>query len=416
MQRGLLIVLGVVTIVGSAIPLAILPAIGRATGTNLVYFPMLLVGLTVHWAVGAVIVTRAHGNFVGWLIVAAAALLAASFGSYVAGLGVAGAGGSAPLAGSLLVVGAALFVPGIFMAAAIFMTFPNGRLPGPRWRWPVLLNVAMLVAGAIGVVARPGPVAEGLPDNPLGPRFADVPPAVLDIFDSLGQLSLAVAAALGLLAVGSRFRQARLEERRQWKLVMAAIIPAAVFIPVGLVGISGSLATNLARIGSAEGARVTDILTVIPLTLFNLAVAAAILRYRLYAIDRLISRTISYGLVSALLIAVFLLVNLGLQSALSSMTAGNSLAVAGSTLLAASLFSPVQRRVQENVNRRFDRGRYDAERTVAALAGRLRNEIALDTLSLDITDVVQRSLSPVTAVVWIRRREGSARGSEQRFW
>ena len=405
MQRTLLGVLGLVTVVGSALPLAILPGLGRLTASNLVYFPLLFLGLTVHWGVGAVIITRAHGNFVGWLVVGAAALLAASFGSYVAGLGLIGAGAPEPFAGWLLVVGAALFVPGIFMATAIFIAFPNGRLPGPRWRWPVRINVAMLIAGALGVIARPGAVAEGLPDNPVGHWFAGIPATGLDGLDALGQLSLATGAGLGLLAVGFRFRNAGRDERQQWKLVMVAIIPAAVFIPLGLVGTSGGLAANLARMRSAEGARITDILTVIPLTIFNLAVAAAILRYRLYAIDRLLSRTISYGLITALLIAVFLLANLGLQAALSSMTAGNTLAVAGSTLLAASLFTPVRRRVQQNVDRRFDRGRYDAERIVRGLAGRLRDEIELDPLILDVTEAVERSLAPATARVWIRGRK-----------
>ncbi len=116
-------------------------------------------------------------------------------------------------------------------------------------------------------------------------------------------------------------------------------------------------------------------------TTVPIAIGMAILRYHLFEIDRLVSRTISYGLISALLVAVFLLVNLGLQSLLSSVTSGNSLAVAGSTLLATGLFTPVRRRVQRSVDRRFNRARYDAEQTVAGFASRLRDEVDLPTLA-----------------------------------
>jgi hypothetical protein len=132
------------------------------------------------------------------------------------------------------------------------------------------------------------------------------------------------------------------------------------------------------------------------------SIAIAILRYRLYDIDRIISRTIAYGLVTALLVAVFLLVNLGLQWLLSSFTSASSLAVAGSTLLVAGLFTPVRRRVQRIVDRRFDRARYDGERTASEFSARMRDAIDLPTLTRDLDVTVREAIAPSRVGLWLR--------------
>ena len=123
---------------------------------------------------------------------------------------------------------------------------------------------------------------------------------------------------------------------------------------------------------------------------------------RLYDIDRFISRTISYGLITALLVAVFLIVNLGLQGLLSDVTSGNSLAVAGSTLLAAALFTPVRRRIQGIVDRRFDRARYDGERTASAFSVRMRDATDLATVTRDLDVTVRRAIAPSSVGLWLR--------------
>ncbi len=139
-------------------------------------------------------------------------------------------------------------------------------------------------------------------------------------------------------------------------------------------------------------------------TLMSVPAAAgmAILRYRLYDIDRLVSRTIAYGIITALLVAVFLVVNLGLQAALSSVTSSNTWAVAGSTLLVAALFTPVRRRVQLTVDRRFDRARYDAERLTDEFGDRLRNEVDLSTLGDELDATVRRAIAPSSVALWLR--------------
>ena len=132
------------------------------------------------------------------------------------------------------------------------------------------------------------------------------------------------------------------------------------------------------------------------------SVGIAVTRHRLYEIDRLLSRTIGWALVTGLLVGVFGATVVGLQALLSDVTQGQTLAVAASTLIAFALFQPVRRRVQSAVDRRFDRSRYDGERTAAAFAERLRDEIDLASLESDIGTTVAAALRPTSTGVWIR--------------
>jgi uncharacterized membrane protein YbhN (UPF0104 family) len=150
------------------------------------------------------------------------------------------------------------------------------------------------------------------------------------------------------------------------------------------------------------GIKVLEVAVVVALMSVPTAAGMAILRYRLYDIDRLVSRTISYGVITALLVTVFLVFNLGLQTALSSVTSSNTWAVAGSTLLVAALFTPVRRRVQLTVDRRFDRARYDAERLTVEFGDRLRNEVDLYTLGDELDATVRRAIAPSSVALWLR--------------
>jgi drug/metabolite transporter (DMT)-like permease len=133
-----------------------------------------------------------------------------------------------------------------------------------------------------------------------------------------------------------------------------------------------------------------------------IAIGIAVLRYRLFEIDRIVSRTISWAVVTGLLLSVFGGAVIGLQALLSDVTQGETLAVAVSTLVAFALFQPLRRRVQAAVNRRFDRARVDAERTAAAFANRLRDQIDLRGLEADIAETVATALRPTSTGVWIR--------------
>ena len=139
------------------------------------------------------------------------------------------------------------------------------------------------------------------------------------------------------------------------------------------------------------------------MAMFPLTMGVAILRYRLYDIDRVISRTVAYATVTAILATVFVGGILLFQAVLSSLIRGNSVAVAGSTLVVAALFQPLRRRIQSRVDRRFNRARYDAERTVAAFSERLRNDVDLESLGADVQGVVAQTVAPVSMALWMRR-------------
>ncbi len=357
---------------------------------------ILFTGLWLYWGLGALIVVRADGHVVGWLFAVAAALMASVMGCWVLGYMLATSQPPDPLGTWLGLVGSLLIGPAIILALpAVALTFPTGTLPGPRWRWPVRVIVAMVAVGMLAVVIRPGPMFdEGGPyaDNPLTPWLPAVSPSVLEILGALaaiGALSLPLGAGLGVAAIIVRFRRSHGDQRQQLKWFLAAMAPAAVLIPLSISEVSASFP-------------LINVLSVATLPIIAMSVAVAILRYRLYDIDRFISRTISYGLITGLLVAVFLLVNLGLQSVLSSFTSGNSLAVAGSTLLAAALFTPVRRRVQRIVDRRFDRARYDGERTAAEFAVRMRDATDLLAVTDDLDVTVRRAIAPSRVGLWLR--------------
>ncbi|HEX6675730.1 MAG TPA: hypothetical protein VF486_11975 [Actinomycetes bacterium] len=140
-------------------------------------------------------------------------------------------------------------------------------------------------------------------------------------------------------------------------------------------------------------------LTAVDVALLPLATGAAILRYRLYDIDRIVSRTLAYGLLTLLLGLCYAAVVLALGQLLPR---DSSLAVAAGTLAVAALFQPARRRVQELVDRRFDRRRYDAARTIQAFSARLRDEVDLDTLTGELLGVVERTMQPTRVTMWLR--------------
>ena len=171
------------------------------------------------------------------------------------------------------------------------------------------------------------------------------------------------------------------------------------FAAVALLTVAGFIvrATGVAPIADVGG-----LLGILGLVLLPIAIGIAILRYRLYDIDRIISRTVSYAVVTGILAVVFVGTILVSQTFLASFLNGSSVAVAASTLVVAALFQPLRRRVQSVVDRRFDRSRYDAERTVAAFAGRLRDEVELERLEADIRSVVSLTLAPTSVGLWMR--------------
>jgi hypothetical protein len=179
-------------------------------------------------------------------------------------------------------------------------------------------------------------------------------------------------------------------------------------VPLSLIGVLVELALGGAFGGrtaapEAPNSLVSVLVGYAGILAMPIAIGIAVTRYRLYEIDRLISRTIGWALVTGVLVAVFAGTVLGLQAVLARVTQGETLAVAASTLIAFALFQPVRRRVQRVVDRRFDRARYDGDRTAAAFAERLREQVDLAGLESDIAGVVDNALRPTSVGVWIRR-------------
>ena len=279
----------------------------------------------------------------------------------------------------------------IFPIFHLTLVFPTGTVPTPRWRWLVALEAGMLLVFTFLTVFTAelerveGETTIWSVPNPIG--------FVTDEFWE-GGFSTAWGVGLALLALGSasalivRYRRARAEERQQIKWLAYA---------VGLFAVVYS--SMLAFSGGDESLAWLDILFVTSIAAVPVAIALAVIRYRLYEIDRIVRRTFSYTAVAALLALVYL----GSISALGAIIGrDNPLAVAGATLAAAALFTPVRRRVQSWVDRRFDRARYDAQQVVEQFSFRLRAETDLDGLRSDLTGVIEETLRPATLSLWVR--------------
>jgi hypothetical protein len=344
---------------------------------------------------GAILASRRSHHPVGWLLLA--------FGLVVQALTNAAEGyarygllvqpGTLPAATYLATLASVTFIPGLGCIGFILLLTPTGSLPSPRWRrWAWIaaaLPAAFVVAWLLGMPAvDPESVLHGV-RNPFAISVLEGPLRVVaGVTAPLTALTLVVA---GWSLVG-RFRRARGTERQQlrWLSFAAALAPLAV-----LVLYAGVLTGNLELAGWAVG---------LFLALLPLAISAAIARYRLYDLDRIISRTLAYGLLTALLGLGYTAVVLGLGRLLPN---GSSLVVAGATLAVAAVFQPARRRIQAAVDRRFNRRRYDAARTLESFAARLRDQVDLDTLTTELLAVVDQTMQPTQASLWLRPQQPS---------
>ena len=342
--------------------------------------------------VAAVLMTRAPGNRVGSLLMAAGVFLTASvaLGDYaVAANGLDGVAGAVVPLASLFNNVVSLY-PLVILLIGIPLIFPDGHLLGPRWRFVVVLTVAAMVALTINKLFMPGLVGSADVENPLGIAGAE---STLQLFGTFSNVTAPIGFGAAAAAVAIRFRRRRGIEREQLKWFLAVVAVCAIAFLVAIQQETGPIADA------------AFIIAFCGLVAMPIAIGVAILRYRLYEIDRLVSRTIAYALVTGGLLAVYLVVNLGLTTVFSSLASGNSVAVAASTLVVAALFTPVRRRVQRVVDRRFDRARYDGERTSAAFSERLRNEVDLAAVTSDLDRTVRSAIAPTSVAVWLRAGE-----------
>jgi len=360
---------------------------------DFVAFVMVIAGVTLTTAgVGAFVLLRRPGNLIGALLLVGAALLLSVFPAFaVSVIRWSTAGPTDPLGGLMRAWGSVMMIPAIFTAfTAVGIVFPDGRLPGPRWRVSMAALIAALVAGsALALVSPPNPdPANMAPANPLA--IFGLPSEVGELGAAISSIALLASFVVATVALATRFRRSRSVERAQVKWLLAALALSLVLFPP-------SWATDVGPAG------LVDTLSVVAVGLVPVAVGIAILRYRLFEIDRIVSRTVSYALVSALLAAVFVGTNLALQALLSNATGGSTLTVAASTLVVAALFQPVRSRIQAPIDRRFNRARSDAERVVAAFSGRTRDEVDLAQLRGSVVATATEAVRPKVAELWLRR-------------
>jgi hypothetical protein len=342
-----------------------------------------LFGLTLG-PVGLLIATRRRTNRIAWILIALGLDVSVSAVASDAAKAAADPRAVTPLG----MVGDIGWLVLVMLMAALILLYPDGRLPSRRW-WP--LGVALpgwLVLFFVSVMLAPTSLHNGVPvPNPFG--------GASGALGELAQLSLGVAVPLLvplMLAVFAaaiaRWRRSRGAERQQLQLFVYMVFLIALALALSVSGLPGPWGElgDLALLG------------------LPLAVAVAILRYRLYDIDVLINRTLVYGVTTGAIAAVFFGVVVLLQSLLRPFTTGSELAVAASTLLTVALFQPLRSRVQHAVDRRFSRSRYDAGRTIDAFAEELRDEVDLESVRAHLLGAVNQTMSPAHASLWLRER------------
>jgi hypothetical protein len=338
--------------------------------------------------VGAVLASRRPRHPVGWLLLGCALSLTASgvISSY-ATYGLVARPGALPAAATV----ARYYIPATGPAALsllslVLLLTPTGSLPSPRWRWWAVITAATPVALVLVVAVAPGRLDPQLllASSPFSDR------ALGGVLLVATRVALAVTTLTVVVAAGSlvgRFRRAHGVERQQlrWVALGAALMVLAG--PVLLVAVA------------LESPILADWTSAVWVMVLPVTVGAAILRYRLYDLDRIVSRTVAYGLLTLLLGGGYALVVLGLGELLGR---ESPLVVAAATLAVAALFQPARRRIQAVVDRRFNRRRHDATRIIEGFGARLRDQVDLDTLTAELLAVVDQTMQPTQVSLWLR--------------
>ena len=345
---------------------------------------------------GAIILARQPRNVVGWLLMAPGLVLPMTVvaSSWLLSLDPPPTQVD-PLLWVLLWITSWAWLALIFPIFALLQTFPDGRLLSPRWRWLAALEIAMVAVFAGPLTAFSSELGVLQDDqtvwsvpNPIG--SVDTSAIWSSGVDTIWNVALLVVTVASVAAVVLRFRRGTPEERNQLKWPMLAI---------GFFGV----VYGFAAVFQGGMGDIWNILFSLAITAIPISIAIAVLKYRLYEIDRIISRTIGWALVTGVLLVIFVALIVASQAVLSMFTQGQTVAVAASTLAVFALFQPVRRRIQRIVDRRFDRARFDAERTSTAFAQRLRNEVDLATVTTDLQVTTEGALAPSVLGVWIRK-------------
>ena len=358
-------------VLGVMLPLSV----GHRPALEIVFYALL--SLTFGTA-GALIASRQPRNAIGWIFCAFGVWSAVTADTTWEGFAYhslpVGAAGEWVLAWS--------WILDLAMYTLVFLLFPDGRLAGPRWRLTVWLLAAGCMLAVPGVALDTEHDAVQFPSghNPLG---VDSPVVQVVGYTGLTMVIAALAVSVGLLVV--KLRRAVGPERQQLKqLVLAAGV---------------TLAVMALSVPFFEESALLVALTEVVLIALPIAVCVAVVRHRLYDIDVVIRRTVVYGALTATLAGTYVGSVLLLQLVLSP---GNDLAIAGSTLAVAALVRPARKRIQELVDRRFFRRRYDAAQTIEEFGTRLRDQVELDALSHELREVARETMQPAQVSLWLK--------------
>ena len=347
--------------------------------------------------VGAILASQRRKNPIGWIFCSSGllfgiTLFADAYVIYASTI----SPGLLPGASSARWITYWLYIPAVSLISFVFLLFPDGRLPSPRWR-----PVAWLVAIAIVL----GPVTEALEPRSLfdEAEIRNLPPVanpfgVQDtwILHAIGvvETPLFILSVLApVVALFVRLRRSEGEKRQQIKWVAYAGTMLAIAVAV------------VAAWPALDGSRISNALFLIGFLAIPAAIAVAILKYRLYDIDVVINRTLVYGALTASLALVYfggVAATQAIFHALTGQQEQPQLAIVVSTLIIAALFSPLRRRIQSFIDRRFYRSKYDARKTLEALSARLRDETDLGALSDDLVRAVRETMQPAHISLWLQ--------------
>jgi hypothetical protein len=352
---------------------------------NLLEHILLSVGFAALPVIGAIVASRHPRNAEGWLFLGVGAgigVLSLSTEYARWGLNLQPHPPGFVLA---VLLSGTLWLPSVgLLGTVVLLLFPNGKPPSPRWRWLLWASIATIAVMVPAALFQDVLDIDGKKiDNPIGLGILD------DAESQLGPL-FAVAAILLVLCALSlfvRFYRSRGAERQQLKWLAFAGFFTAVGVPLEL-----------------------PLLFAVSLLMLIVALAVAMLKYRLYDIDRIINKTLVYGVLSALLVAGYAGCVL-LIPAVLPLSDSSPAVVAASTLAMAALFGPLRARIQRVVDRRFYRSNFDAQRTVEVFTGRLREKTDLDELSRDLLSVVSATIQPASATLWLRREDADIGGA-----
>ncbi len=341
---------------------------------------------------GALVASRVRANAIGWIFCLMGFLIGVGNLAYqYADYALYVSSGSLPGGATAAVLQNLGLTPTFGLLGLALLLFPDGRLPSRRWL--PALSIALLGSTLVGAgyALRPGALDEPFETvtNPFGIGTLEL----MDTLSGLGWLLMSASVALAAAAMIVRLRRSRGNERQQLKWIRLAAAGAGAVILVNFTTFP---------LENAEIDQVRLVVVGLAFAGFPVAAGTAILRYRLYDIDVVINRTLVYGALTATLLASYLGLVLMLQLALSPLTEQSDLAIAGSTLAVAALFRPLRGRIQELVDRRFYRRRYDAARTLEAFGARLRDEVELESLNADLRGVVAETMQPAHVSLWLR--------------